>query len=137
MWNCVRRLMQGTNLSEQEKDSRLSNEFDKFTFMAGESIESVYKRFSRLMNDMDRHEVLPKHIAINTNFSTHFNRNGVNVSQCPSRSHSSSAYYVTPPPSVSDSDDDTPSYAYQDGIQCDDQEYKLTTSMMLLARAIT
>ncbi|GKE44959.1 hypothetical protein Tco_1472243 [Tanacetum coccineum] len=121
MWNRVRRLMQGTDLSEQEKDSRLSNEFDKFTSVAGESIESVYKRFSRLMNDMDRHE----QNEVNVNASKAKGDAKVhaplalvaNTYESPSHSHSSSAYYVTPPPSVSDFDDDTPSYAYQNDIQ--------------------
>ncbi|GJR24290.1 hypothetical protein Tco_0972817 [Tanacetum coccineum] len=58
----------GTDLSKQETDSSLSNEFDKFTSLSGESIESIYQRFSRLMNEMQRNEVLPKHIAINTKF---------------------------------------------------------------------
>ncbi|GJT86564.1 integrase, catalytic region, zinc finger, CCHC-type containing protein [Tanacetum coccineum] len=68
IWNHVRRLIQGTDLSKQERDSRLSSEFDKFTSMAEEYIKSFYERFSRLMNDMDRHEVLPNQIAINTKF---------------------------------------------------------------------
>ncbi|GJQ93788.1 retrovirus-related pol polyprotein from transposon TNT 1-94 [Tanacetum coccineum] len=42
-----------------------------------------------------------------------------------------------PPKQLSDFDNDTQSYAYEDDIQCDDQEDKLTTAMMLLARAIT
>ncbi|GJT20750.1 hypothetical protein Tco_0890687 [Tanacetum coccineum] len=57
MWTHVRRLMQETDLSKQERDSRLSNEFDKFTYVFGKSIESVYEHFSRPMNDMDRDEV--------------------------------------------------------------------------------
>ncbi|GKE18771.1 integrase, catalytic region, zinc finger, CCHC-type containing protein [Tanacetum coccineum] len=68
MWNRVRRLMQVTDLSKQERDSCLSNEFDKFTSVTGESIELVYERFSRIMNDIDRHVALPKKIAINRKF---------------------------------------------------------------------
>ncbi|GJY97758.1 retrovirus-related pol polyprotein from transposon TNT 1-94 [Tanacetum coccineum] len=59
-----------TDISKQEKDSRLSKEFDKFTFVSGECIESVYEYFSRLMNDMDRNEILPKQIATNTKTSS-------------------------------------------------------------------
>ncbi|GKA39708.1 hypothetical protein Tco_0732259 [Tanacetum coccineum] len=58
--------MQGTDLSRQERDSRLMNEFDKFFDEAGESLESVYERFSRLMNNMEQNKVLPNKITINT-----------------------------------------------------------------------
>nr|GEZ02295.1 ribonuclease H-like domain-containing protein [Tanacetum cinerariifolium] len=40
MWNRVKRLMQGTNLGEIERESRFVNEFDKFTAEAGESLLS-------------------------------------------------------------------------------------------------
>ncbi|GJY27832.1 integrase, catalytic region, zinc finger, CCHC-type containing protein [Tanacetum coccineum] len=48
MWELVRRLMEGTDLSEQERHSRFMNEFDKFTSEVGESLTSVYEHFSRL-----------------------------------------------------------------------------------------
>ncbi|GJU00418.1 hypothetical protein Tco_1110756 [Tanacetum coccineum] len=148
---------------DKERDSRLNNEFDKFTSVTGKSIESMYEHFSNLMNYMDRHEVLPKQISINTKFLNSLQpewskyvtmvrlmhnlhdveydhlydflkQNEVNVNAsrakqaakahdpfalvvktyaCPSHSHSSPAYYVTHPSSVSDFDDDTQSYAYQ------------------------
>ena len=47
-------------------------------------------------------------------------------------SYSSQSYYVTHPSSVVDYDDE-----YQGVLQGDSQEDKLTTAMMLLARAIT
>ncbi|GJY24948.1 retrovirus-related pol polyprotein from transposon TNT 1-94 [Tanacetum coccineum] len=50
----------------------------------------------------------------------------------PSYSHSSQPYYVTHPSSVVDYEED-----YQGKLQGDSQEDKLTTTMMLLARAIT
>ncbi|GJS71667.1 hypothetical protein Tco_0704508 [Tanacetum coccineum] len=46
------RLMQGTDLSEQERHSRLMIELDKFSTEAGESHKSIYERFSRLFNNM-------------------------------------------------------------------------------------
>ncbi|GKC14067.1 hypothetical protein Tco_1010849 [Tanacetum coccineum] len=47
-------------------------------------------------------------------------------------SYSPQPYYVTHPSSVADYEDE-----YQGELQGDSQEYKLTTAMMLLARAIT
>ncbi|GJY17658.1 hypothetical protein Tco_0389149 [Tanacetum coccineum] len=115
----------------------MSNEFDKFTSVDGESIESVYERFSRLMNDMDHHEIYQIRLLSTQSFLTHFSQNGqnkvnVNASKekraakahdplalvantyaSPSHSRSSPTYYVMHPPSVSDFDDGTQSYAYQ------------------------
>ncbi|GKC51968.1 hypothetical protein Tco_1074713 [Tanacetum coccineum] len=70
MWQRVKRLMQGTDLSKQELNSRLLDEFDKFKGMEGESIESYYSCFSKIMNDLERHGCLPKAIASNIKFLT-------------------------------------------------------------------
>ncbi|GKC03965.1 hypothetical protein Tco_0995575 [Tanacetum coccineum] len=174
--------MQGTNISKQERNSRLMNEFDKFVAEDGESLTSVYERFSTLINVMDQNKVTPIEISINTKFlnslqpewskyvtlcrqkyiikEEHFDvlydymsqfephvkaskakkaaRNHdplalvANSHASPSYSHSPQPYYVTHPSSVIDNDDD-----YQGEIQGDAQEDKLSTAMMLLARAIT
>ncbi|GKA64227.1 hypothetical protein Tco_0763833, partial [Tanacetum coccineum] len=63
MWNRVKRLMHGTDLSLQERQSRLMNEFDKFSAEAGESLESVYTRFYTLMNNKERNKLLPNKIV--------------------------------------------------------------------------
>ncbi|GJT95315.1 putative reverse transcriptase domain-containing protein [Tanacetum coccineum] len=68
MWNRVKRLMQGTELSEIERESRFVNEFDKFTTEAGESLSSMYNRFLQLINYMNRNKVTPKNVTINTKF---------------------------------------------------------------------
>ncbi|GJV14782.1 integrase, catalytic region, zinc finger, CCHC-type containing protein [Tanacetum coccineum] len=58
--------MQGTGISQQERHSRLMNKFDKFVTVDGESLTFVYERFTTLINIMDRNNVLPKEISINT-----------------------------------------------------------------------
>ncbi|GJU69320.1 ribonuclease H-like domain-containing protein [Tanacetum coccineum] len=116
-WNRIKRLMQGTELSQQERDSRLMNEFDKFSAKPGESLEYGTKRFLRLMNNMERNKVLPNKIAINTKIlnSLQFKwtaRNHdplalvANTYASPSYSRFPQSYYVTHPPSVHDFDDD-------------------------------
>ncbi|GKB83114.1 hypothetical protein Tco_0950009 [Tanacetum coccineum] len=50
IWDRVKRLMQGTELSKIEMESRFINEFDKFTSGAGDSLSSVFNRFSQLPN---------------------------------------------------------------------------------------
>ncbi|GJY07693.1 hypothetical protein Tco_0374747 [Tanacetum coccineum] len=68
MWQRVYRLMQGIDLSMQERHSRLMNEFDKFSVEAGESLESVYNRFCILINSMDRNNLTQNKIVVNTKF---------------------------------------------------------------------
>ncbi|GJT93572.1 retrovirus-related pol polyprotein from transposon TNT 1-94, partial [Tanacetum coccineum] len=49
----VKLLMQGTKLSLQEKECKLYDEFDKFTFVKGETLYQYYWRFSQLINNMN------------------------------------------------------------------------------------
>nr|GEX70774.1 hypothetical protein [Tanacetum cinerariifolium] len=51
IWECVRQMMKGSDIEEQEKKAKLFNEWEKFTSTDGESIESYYHRFMQLMND--------------------------------------------------------------------------------------
>ncbi|GJW37792.1 integrase, catalytic region, zinc finger, CCHC-type containing protein [Tanacetum coccineum] len=160
MWNRIKRLMQGSDISQQERHSRLMNKFDKFVAMKRESLTFVYKRFSTLINVMDRNRFCPPAIAFNTKFlnslQPEWNKyvtmtpKKVAMNHDPlalvanshahlSNSHASSSYsrspqpyYVTHPSSVIDYDDD-----YQGEIQGDAQEDKLINAIMLLVRAIT
>ncbi|GJT08686.1 hypothetical protein Tco_0843148 [Tanacetum coccineum] len=52
IWDRVKLLMQGTELSYQERECKLYNEFDKFTSIKGESLHEYYLFFSQLINDM-------------------------------------------------------------------------------------
>ncbi|GJW60936.1 hypothetical protein Tco_0110271 [Tanacetum coccineum] len=52
IWDRVKLLMQGTELSYQERECKLYNEFDKFTSVKGESLYEYYLRFAQLINDM-------------------------------------------------------------------------------------
>ncbi|GJX09708.1 hypothetical protein Tco_0199567 [Tanacetum coccineum] len=45
-------VLQCTELSYQERECKLYNEFDKFTSVNGESLHEYYLRFSQLINDM-------------------------------------------------------------------------------------
>nr|GFB93956.1 hypothetical protein [Tanacetum cinerariifolium] len=48
-----------------EKKAKLFNEWERFTSNEGESIESYYHRFLKLMNDLKRNKHFPKKIARN------------------------------------------------------------------------
>ncbi|GJU63209.1 hypothetical protein Tco_1245044 [Tanacetum coccineum] len=45
--------MQGTSLTKQERECKLYNEFDKFTYKKAESLHEYYLRFTLLLNDMN------------------------------------------------------------------------------------
>ncbi|GJZ87632.1 integrase, catalytic region, zinc finger, CCHC-type containing protein [Tanacetum coccineum] len=55
-------------ITEQERHSSLMNEFEKNLAMEGQSLVSVYERMITLVNVMDRNNVLPIQISINTKF---------------------------------------------------------------------
>ncbi|GKB39165.1 hypothetical protein Tco_0884107 [Tanacetum coccineum] len=180
-------LMHGSEITTHVRHSRLMDEFDTFAAKEGEYLDSVHERLTTLVNIMDRNNVRPIPVAINTKFlnclqpewskyvtMVHHNQTGPAVSYdvlydqlvqfephvlasrakkaaknhdplaliahsnaSSSHSHANSSYspqpyYVTHPPSVVDYDDE-----YQGELQGDSQEDKLTTAMMLLARAIS
>nr|GEW65843.1 hypothetical protein [Tanacetum cinerariifolium] len=55
--------MKGSDIGIQEKKAKLFNEWERFTSNDGESIESYYHRFLKLMNDLKRNKHFPKKIA--------------------------------------------------------------------------
>lgn len=60
--------MYGTDIGKQEMETQLLKELRKFTSIPGESIESYYLRFCKIMNDLSRHNLSQTNIANNTNF---------------------------------------------------------------------
>ncbi|GJW61786.1 hypothetical protein Tco_0111121 [Tanacetum coccineum] len=68
IWDRVRLLMQGTELSQQERECKVYNEFDMFTSIKGESIHKYYLRFSQLINDMHTIRMTMQPVQVNTKF---------------------------------------------------------------------
>ncbi|GJZ68687.1 hypothetical protein Tco_0631927 [Tanacetum coccineum] len=68
IWLRVQQMMKGSDIGIQEKKAMLFNEWERFTSTDGESIESYYHRFSKLMNDFKRNKYFPKKIASNLKF---------------------------------------------------------------------
>nr|GEX65489.1 hypothetical protein [Tanacetum cinerariifolium] len=61
-------MMKGSDIGIQEKKAKLFNEWEMFTSNEGESIESYYHRFLKLMNDLKRNKHFPEKIASNLKF---------------------------------------------------------------------
>nr|GEZ03785.1 hypothetical protein [Tanacetum cinerariifolium] len=57
MWEAIERLQQGESLNIQDVKTNLFWEFGKFTSHDGESMESYYTRFYKLMNEMTRNNL--------------------------------------------------------------------------------
>ncbi|GJS77634.1 retrovirus-related pol polyprotein from transposon TNT 1-94 [Tanacetum coccineum] len=68
IWLRVQQMMKGSDIGIQEKKAKLFNELERFTSTDGESIESYYHRFSKLMNDFKRNKHFPEKIASNLKF---------------------------------------------------------------------
>ncbi|GJZ98622.1 hypothetical protein Tco_0671075 [Tanacetum coccineum] len=68
IWLRVQQMMKGSDIGIQEKKAKLFNEWEMFTSTDGESIESYYHRFSKLMNDFKRNKHFPEKIASNLKF---------------------------------------------------------------------
>ncbi|GJS73137.1 hypothetical protein Tco_0705978 [Tanacetum coccineum] len=64
----VKLLMQGTELSQQERECKLYNKFDRFTSAKGESLHEYYLRFSQLINDMHTIGMTMQSVQVNTKF---------------------------------------------------------------------
>ncbi|GKA97107.1 hypothetical protein Tco_0825001 [Tanacetum coccineum] len=80
IWDRVKLLIQGSELSLQERESKLYDDFNTFTLMLGETIQSYYMRFPQLINDMHTIVMTMRPLQVNTKFVNHFNLNGANLS---------------------------------------------------------
>ncbi|GJY41312.1 hypothetical protein Tco_0428582 [Tanacetum coccineum] len=70
----VPQMMNGSDIGFQEKKAKLFNEWERFTSTNGESIESYYHCFSKLMNDFNRNKHFPEKIASNLKFLNNLQR---------------------------------------------------------------
>ncbi|GJV86239.1 putative reverse transcriptase domain-containing protein [Tanacetum coccineum] len=68
IWDRVKLLMQGTSLSKQERECKLYNEFDKFSYVKGETLHQYYLWFAQLINDMNIIQMNMQPVQVNTKF---------------------------------------------------------------------
>ncbi|GKB89032.1 hypothetical protein Tco_0961304, partial [Tanacetum coccineum] len=68
IWLRVQQMMKGSDIGIQEKKAKLFNKWKRFTSTDGESIESYYHHFSKLMNDFKRNKRFREKIASNLKF---------------------------------------------------------------------
>ncbi|GJS91715.1 retrovirus-related pol polyprotein from transposon TNT 1-94 [Tanacetum coccineum] len=68
MWEAIERLQQGESLNIQDVKTNLFWEFGKFTSRNGETMESYYTRFYKLMNEMIRNNLTVATMQVNVQF---------------------------------------------------------------------
>nr|GEY87899.1 hypothetical protein [Tanacetum cinerariifolium] len=68
MWKAIERLQQGESLNIQDVKTNLFWEFGKFTSHDGETMESYYTRFCKLMNEMIRNNLTIATMQVNVQF---------------------------------------------------------------------
>ncbi|GJW65708.1 retrovirus-related pol polyprotein from transposon TNT 1-94 [Tanacetum coccineum] len=68
----VKLLIKGTELSYQECECKLYNEFDKFTSLKGETLHEYYLRFDQLINDMHIIGMTMQQVQLNIKFLNAF-----------------------------------------------------------------
>nr|GFA69729.1 hypothetical protein [Tanacetum cinerariifolium] len=66
IWDRVKMLMKGTELSYQEHECKLFNLFDKFAHVQGETLYEYYWRFSQLINGMHTIGMTIQQVQVNT-----------------------------------------------------------------------
>nr|GEY63038.1 hypothetical protein [Tanacetum cinerariifolium] len=68
LWERIQMLMQGTSLTNQERECKLYDVFDKFAYQKGETLRDLYLRFSLLLNDMNMYNMKLEQFQVNTKF---------------------------------------------------------------------
>nr|GEZ92604.1 hypothetical protein [Tanacetum cinerariifolium] len=68
MWEAIERLQQGESLNIQDVKTNLFWEFRKFASHDGETMESYYTRFYKLMNEMIRNNLSVTTMQVNVQF---------------------------------------------------------------------
>ncbi|GKE29517.1 hypothetical protein Tco_1444901 [Tanacetum coccineum] len=68
MWIAIERLQQGESLNAQDVKTNMFWQFGKFTSRDGESMESYYSRFYKLMNELTRNNLQVTTMQVNVQF---------------------------------------------------------------------
>ncbi|GJQ90812.1 hypothetical protein Tco_0001951 [Tanacetum coccineum] len=68
MWKAIERLKQGESINVQDLETNLYWEFWKFTSRDGESFESYYSRFYKMMNELVRNQCDVTNHQVNVQF---------------------------------------------------------------------
>ncbi|GJV05298.1 hypothetical protein Tco_1338867 [Tanacetum coccineum] len=68
IWDNVKMLLAGSELTKEDKESQLYKEFERFKMLPGENINEYYVRFHKLVNDMRNIRMTMPNIQLNSKF---------------------------------------------------------------------
>nr|GEU74549.1 retrotransposon protein, putative, Ty1-copia subclass [Tanacetum cinerariifolium] len=127
MWEAIERLQQGESLNIQDVKTNLFWEFGKFTSHDGETMESYYTIFYKLMNEMIRNNLTVTTMQVNVQFlqqlQPKWSRSSAPSSKpsIPTKSHTTTRHKgkeiakpITPPAETSFEEDNDPEQAQRE-----------------------
>nr|GEU39766.1 hypothetical protein [Tanacetum cinerariifolium] len=68
IWNNVKMLLDGSELTKEDRESQLYDDFEHFRQQKGESIHNCYVRFAKLINDMRNIKMTMSRLQLNSKF---------------------------------------------------------------------
>nr|GEZ68967.1 integrase, catalytic region, zinc finger, CCHC-type, peptidase aspartic, catalytic [Tanacetum cinerariifolium] len=68
IWDNVKMLLEGSELTKEDRESQLYDDFKHFRQHKGESIHSYYVRFAKLINDMRNIKMTMSRLQLNSKF---------------------------------------------------------------------
>ncbi|GKE64800.1 retrovirus-related pol polyprotein from transposon TNT 1-94, partial [Tanacetum coccineum] len=68
MWDNVRMILEGSELTKDDRESQLYDEFEHFYQIKGETIHVYYVRFTKLINDMRNIKMVMPRMQLNSKF---------------------------------------------------------------------
>ncbi|GJX96666.1 hypothetical protein Tco_0352464 [Tanacetum coccineum] len=68
IWDNVKMLLAGSELTKEDRESQLYDEFERFKMLLGENINEYYVRFHKLVNDMRNIRMTMPNIQLNSKF---------------------------------------------------------------------
>ncbi|GJZ60290.1 putative zinc finger, CCHC-type containing protein [Tanacetum coccineum] len=68
IWDNVKMLLAGSELTKEDTESQLYDEFERFKLLPGENINEYYVRFYKLVNDMRNIRMTMPNIQLNSKF---------------------------------------------------------------------
>ncbi|GJS49226.1 hypothetical protein Tco_0599347 [Tanacetum coccineum] len=68
IWDNVKMLLEGSELTKDDRESQLNDEFEHFRQNKGETIHDYYVRFTKLINDMRNIKITMPKMQLNSKF---------------------------------------------------------------------
>ncbi|GJU57267.1 retrovirus-related pol polyprotein from transposon TNT 1-94 [Tanacetum coccineum] len=68
IWDNVKMILEGSELTKDDRESQIYDEFERFSQIKGETIQVYYVRFTKLINDMRNIKMTMSRMQLNSKF---------------------------------------------------------------------